>query len=124
MHDYAFVNGRCEADCINIAWQLVDTGPNDGGFVFLPGSAKSQLELPESMQCHDVIPTSLVHPQLSARDVLIFLGYGMTHGAWTWRGTSERRGVFFQWASRHTIPGYTNTKPELAEVRNGFLAAL
>ena len=60
---------------MNVAWQLCDQGEGDGGFVILPGSAKGQYVVPESMHHMQLTPAGLVHPRVQAGDVVLFLAY-------------------------------------------------
>ena len=74
-HSYSFANGQCHAEAVNVAWQLCDQGEGDGGFVILPGSAKGQYVVPESMHHMQLTPAGLVHPRVQAGDVVLFLAY-------------------------------------------------
>ena len=74
-HSYSFANGRCHAEAVNVAWQLCDQREGDGGFVILPGSAKGQYVVPESMHHMQLTPAGLVHPRVQAGDVVLFLAY-------------------------------------------------
>ena len=84
----------------------------------LPGSQKGQYEVPERMHHMNVTPAGLIHPHVKAGDVVLFLAFGGTHGAFAWRGESVRRGVFFQYHSRHI----EQPDPALSGFRNHYLA--
>ena len=57
-HSYHFAHGRSNCESVNVAWQLCDQGAGDGGFCVLPGSAKGQYEVPQSMHHFGVLPVS------------------------------------------------------------------
>jgi hypothetical protein len=64
-----------------------------------------------------VTPAGLVHPHVQAGDVVLFLAYACTHGAFAWHGDDVRRGVFFQYHSRHI----EQPNPTLGGFRNHYL---
>ena len=46
--------------------------------MILPGSAKGQYVVPESMHHMQLTPAGLVHPRVQAGDVVLFLAYAPT----------------------------------------------
>ncbi|MFP6643957.1 MAG: phytanoyl-CoA dioxygenase family protein, partial [Candidatus Latescibacterota bacterium] len=92
---YEMVNGRVHTmSGINVAWQLNDVGPLDGGFVVIPGSHKSCYPLPHSVRtCNDRAP--IRHIPIRRGSVLFFLGGTVCHGAYRWEAESPRRTALF-----------------------------
>ncbi|NKB72468.1 MAG: hypothetical protein GKR89_35780 [Candidatus Latescibacteria bacterium] len=98
---YRQQNGRVYAEYLNVAWQLRDVGPGDGGFVCVPGSHKTNYPMPDCIKhCDDEL--GLVrHIEMKAGDVLLFLASAQAHGAYPWMGAENRRMIFFQYRSRN-----------------------
>jgi ectoine hydroxylase-related dioxygenase (phytanoyl-CoA dioxygenase family) len=92
---YEMVNGRIHTQsAINVAWQLTDVGPNDGGFVVVPGSHKSCYPLPQSVRvCNERAP--IRHVPMRRGSVLFFLAGAVCHGAYRWEAESSRRTALF-----------------------------
>ena len=92
---YEMVNGRVHTRSgINVAWQLADVGPDDGGFVVVPGSHKSCYPLPHSVRtCNERAP--IRHIPMRRGSVLFFLGGTVCHGAYRWEAESPRRTPLF-----------------------------
>ena len=92
---YEMVNGRVHTRSgINVAWQLADVGPDDGGFVVVPGSHKSCYPLPHSVRtCNERAP--IRHIPMRHGSVLFFLGGTVCHGAYRWEAESPRRTPLF-----------------------------
>ena len=92
---YEMVNGRVHTKSgINVAWQLTDVGPGDGGFVVIPGSHKSCYPLPHSVRtCNERAP--IRHVPMRAGSVVFFLGGTVCHGAYRWESETPRRTALF-----------------------------
>jgi ectoine hydroxylase-related dioxygenase (phytanoyl-CoA dioxygenase family) len=92
---YEMVNGRVHTRSgMNVAWQLTDVGPGDGGFVVVPGSHKSCYPLPHSVRtCNERAP--IRHVPMRRGSVLFFLGGTVCHGAYRWEAESPRRTALF-----------------------------
>jgi ectoine hydroxylase-related dioxygenase (phytanoyl-CoA dioxygenase family) len=92
---YEMVNGRVHTRSgINVAWQLSDVGPGDGGFVVVPGSHKSCYPLPHSVRtCNERAP--IRHVPMRRGSVVFFLGGTVCHGAYRWESESPRRTALF-----------------------------
>ena len=95
---YAIVNGRVHTKSgINVAWQLNDVEPGDGGFVVIPGSHKSCYPMPHSVRtCNERAP--IRHIPMRAGSVLFFLGGTVGHGAYRWEAESPRRTALFSYS--------------------------
>ena len=89
------VNGRLLTPKINVAWQLTDVGPEDGGFVsasksllvvspadgdhpssqvVMPGTHRANLPLPSNTLDDETMFEHAVHVEMAAGDVLFFMG--------------------------------------------------
>ena len=92
---YGMVNGRVHTRTgINVAWQLSDVEPGDGGFVVVPGSHKSCYPLPHSVRtCNERAP--IRHVPMRRGSVVFFLGGTVCHGAYRWESESPRRTALF-----------------------------
>lgn len=88
---YRVQNGRCFCESVNVAWQLVDAGPDDGGFVCIPGSHKSRYPIPERLIGLDDELGLVRRVPARAGDVVFFLGAAQTHGAYPWTGPQDRK---------------------------------
>ena len=95
---YEMVNGRAHTRSgINVAWQLTDVGPDDGGFVIVPGSHKSCYPMPHSVRvCNERAP--IRHVSMRRGAVLFFLGGAVCHGAYRWEAESPRRTALLTYA--------------------------
>jgi len=92
---YEMVNGRVHTKSgINVAWQLNDVEPGDGGFVVIPGTHKSCYPMPHSVRtCNERAP--IRHIPMRRGSVLFFLGGTVGHGAYRWEAESPRRTALF-----------------------------
>ncbi len=101
---YEMVNGRVHTRSgINVAWQLTDVGPDDGGFVVVPGSHKSHYPLPHSVRvCNERAP--IRHIPMRRGSVLFFLGGTVCHGAYRWEAESPRRTALFTYGHDGRCP--------------------
>ena len=92
---YEMVNGRVHTrSSINVAWQLSDVGPEDGGFVVVPGSHKACYPLPHSVRtCNERAP--IRHVSMRRGSVLFFLAGTVCHGAFRWEAEAPRRTALF-----------------------------
>ena len=94
---YHFRNGSMYNGLTVVSWNLVDTGPDVGGFLCIPGSHKSNYPCPEEVQsAHDQAPCALV-PRVRAGSAVIFTE-ALTHGTSPWKGTQERRSLLFKYS--------------------------
>lgn len=89
---YDFVDGRVRCGQINVGWQFHDVGPEDGGFVVIPGSHRASFPLPSNRLLSMDLPC-IVQPVMKAGDVVLFLGGSVAHGGAAWVGNGERRTV-------------------------------
>ena len=98
---YRQQNGRVYAEYLNVAWQLRDVTPADGGFVCVPGSHKTAYPMPDGIHTCENEMGLVKHVAMKAGDVLLFLGSAQAHGAYPWTGEQNRRMIFFQYRSHN-----------------------
>ncbi|MBT6144819.1 MAG: hypothetical protein HOH74_05280 [Gemmatimonadetes bacterium] len=96
---YALQNGRSFCESVNVAWQLVDAGPGDGGFVCIPGSHKARYPVPDELVTLDVELGLVRHIEAQAGDVVLFMGAAQTHGAYPWTGQETRKVALLNYKS-------------------------
>jgi len=97
---YALQNGRSYCETINVAWQLRDASPEDGGFMCIPGSHKCRYELPDIIRSLEDERGLVKHVPMKAGDVVLFMGSAQIHGAYPWTNDTPRRGVIANYVSR------------------------
>jgi len=94
---YTFIEGRPRSGLLVIAYNLRDVGPNDGGFGCVPGSHKANLPFPEDWRELEEDRDGLVRAVTGPAGTAIIFTEAMTHGTLPWRGTGERRTLFFKY---------------------------
>ncbi|MEM7201761.1 MAG: phytanoyl-CoA dioxygenase family protein [Planctomycetota bacterium] len=99
---YYFKNGRSYCETVTIVWQLRDVEPGLGGFACVPGSHKTQYEMPPGIMTCDKTMGLVLQPTMKAGDVLFFMDGGCTHGALAWKNPVPRRAVLMKYESRHS----------------------
>ena len=79
-----------------------DAGPNDGGFVCVPGSHKTNFidRLPKTVH-QQVMPEYVRQPIVKAGDVILFTE-ALMHGTRAWQGDHERRVLLFKYSPPHS----------------------
>lgn len=97
---YSFADGRMRNGITTVSWALTDMLAEHGGFACIPGSHKSSLSRPASLNEAE----SLVHVPMRAGDVLIFTG-AIAHSGTRWVGPHSRRSLLFKYAPRHIAWG-------------------
>ena len=90
-------DGRMYNGLLVVAYNLHDVNPGDGGFGCVPGSHKSNYQLPrdwidlkEQAECVRAVPGP-------AGTAIIFTE-ALTHGTLPWRGKHERRTLFYKYS--------------------------
>jgi hypothetical protein len=113
---YLFKDGDIHSGLTSVAWSLVDAPPGVGGFTCVPGSHKANFRLPKPVDYgHELV----VDVPLFAGDMLIF-SEAITHGTAAWKGTEERRLLFYKYS-----PGNSNWgSDERAGVSDPLLSTL
>ena len=98
--DYYYVrDGRIRSGLTNVAWNLTDSGGELGGFMALPGSHKSNFELPQELK-EAAEGYGIAVPEAKAGSVSIFTE-AVLHGTAPWRGSHQRRTLFFSMGPSH-----------------------
>ena len=90
---------------VAVQWALADQGPDDGGFVCVPGSHRANFPVPA-----DANPGLVVRVPMRAGDV-VFFTEGLTHGTAPWQAAHDRRALLYKYAPGHSCWGiqYTTT---------------
>ena len=92
----------------NIAVQLTDVGPDDGGFACMPGSHKANYVCPDEVRLHHVARERIVQIPAGAGDAVIFVECLM-HGALPWTASHQRRTVLMRYQSGVVSEGHMGT---------------
>ena len=96
-----------------VAWNLVDTGPEQGGFCCVPGSHKSNFRLPRKIFDDPENSSQVVIPSAPAGSALLFTE-ALTHGATAWWGRHQRRTLLYKYCVSHLAwrPGAVEPPPD------------
>ena len=93
-----------------VAWNLMESGPEHGGFCCIPGSHKSNFILPKKIAEGPEQSSSVVIPPAPAGSVSLFTE-ALTHGTAEWTAKHERRTLLYKycvshtaWSSRRVLP--------------------
>lgn len=107
---YHFRNGRMYNGLTVVAWNLADTGPEQGGFCCIPGSHKVNYPCPREIREAHVEAGCVVVPEAKAGSAVIFTE-ALTHGTAPWRAAHQRRSLLFKyspgqqsWSKSHIEP--------------------
>lgn len=87
---HRFEFGRMYNGLMSVSYALSDQGPEDGGFVCIPGSHKANYLCPQDVRRLEVDLGCVKHFELQAGDALIFTE-ALTHGTVPWKADFERR---------------------------------
>ena len=117
----SFANGL-----ISVAYNLRDVNEGDGGFGCLPGSHKSNIEMPESMRHLDDAHARVDRVTGAAGTAVVFTE-ALIHGTLPWAGADERRTLFYKY-SPHALSwaaGYydANAYDDLSDRQRAALEA-
>ncbi len=103
-------DGNLHSGLLVAAYNLRDVGPDDGGFACVPGSHKAAFPFPENWK--DLSnPHPCVRRVTGPAGTAIIFTEALAHGTLPWRGSDERRTVFFKyspeplaWSRRYYVP--------------------
>ena len=95
---FLYRNGRMFCGMTNIAVQLTDVGPRDGGFACLPGSHKANFPCPDDIRLYEAHQNRVVQPPAKAGDAILFVETLM-HGAVPWVASHQRRTAIVRYNS-------------------------
>ena len=100
-HQYQWAHNRMWNGLIVVMYPLEDVKPEDGGFISVLGSHKSNVN-----NYTPAVDSHLVHnPSLNAGDMLIFTE-ALVHGTRAWKSQSKRRALLYKYS-----PGYSAWGP-------------
>lgn len=110
-HGYVFRNGRIYCGLVAVSLALVDMSAEEGGFVCLPGSHKSNLPCPQTFITLETTGRWVQRVSLKAGDAVIF-SEALTHGTYPWTGDHERRTYLMKYAPGTVATQDTYPVPE------------
>jgi ectoine hydroxylase-related dioxygenase (phytanoyl-CoA dioxygenase family) len=87
---HRFEFGRMSNGLMSVSFALSDQGPEDGGFVCIPGSHKANYLCPRDVRRLEMDLGCIKHFSLKAGDAVIFTE-ALTHGTVPWKADFERR---------------------------------
>ncbi len=103
-------DGQMHSGLVAVAYNLKDVGPEDGGFACVPGSHKSAFAFPDNWK-------DLADPHPCVRKVTgpagsaVIFTEALAHGTLPWRGSDERRTVFYKYSPRSLAWSRTPYEP-------------
>ena len=127
--NFHYHNGRMYCGMTNVAIQLTDVGPGEGGFACLPGSHKANYPCPGDIRLYEAHQGRIAQIPAAAGDAILFVECLM-HGALPWAGKHQRRTVINRYNSgvvAESPMGGTYTPPsfyaELSEAQRAVISA-
>lgn len=93
---FLYRNGRMFTGMTNVAVQLSDVGPQDGGFACLPGSHKANFPCPDDIRLYEAHQDRIQQIPARAGDAILFCECLM-HGALPWVAQHQRRSVIIRY---------------------------
>ena len=107
---YHVQNQQINSGLTVVSWNLVDTGPDQGGFLCIPGSHKQNFDTPKKVfSMHDKADCVLV-PKVKPGSAIIFTE-ALAHGTASWKSDSPRRSILFKYT-----PSYMAFTRKYAEI--------
>ncbi len=97
---YRVADGAIHCGLTVVAYALCDVGPDDGGFVVVPGSHKSGFPRPESFLHPENCGPLLRRISHRAGSAIIFTE-ALTHGTLPWTAEHERRALLYRYTPGH-----------------------
>ncbi len=125
---YLYRNGRMYSGMTNMAVQLTDVAPGDGGFACVPGSHTANFPCPDDIRLYHVHQDRFVQPAARAGDALLFFECLM-HGTLPWTAKHQRRSVIVRYNSgvaAESLMGTYTPPPfydELTETQKAVISA-
>ncbi len=105
---YVYQNGRMFTGMTNVAIQLTDVGPDDGGFACLPGSHKANFPCPDDIRLYEAYHERVLQIPAKAGDAVLFCECLM-HGSLPWVAEHQRRSVIIRYFDGVTAEGLMGT---------------
>ncbi|MFT5367061.1 MAG: hypothetical protein ACI8V2_002019 [Candidatus Latescibacterota bacterium] len=125
---YLYRNGRMYSGMTNVAVQLADIAPGDGGFACLPGSHKANYPCPDDIRLYQTHQDRMVQIAAQAGDAIVFFECLM-HGSLPWVAKHQRRSVIMRYNNGVTAENLmgTYTPPpfynELTDTQKAVISA-
>ena len=125
---FLYRNGKMYCGMTNLAVQLTDVGPGDGGFACLPGSHKANFRCPGDIRLYHTHQDRFVQIPARAGDAVLFVECLM-HGALPWVSKHQRRSLIIRYNSGVVAEGLMGsyTPPpfydELTEAQKAVISA-
>jgi hypothetical protein len=94
---YHYRNERMYNGLVAVAYNLTDVAPGKGGFGCIPGSHKSNLPLPKSLEALEFPHPCLQAVPAKAGSAVIFTE-ALTHGTLAWKGRGDRTTLFYKYS--------------------------
>lgn len=112
-HWYEYRDGVMRNGLLVATWCLTDAGPDDGGFVCVPGSHKTNfmMNVPAEVRAQTRAAHYVRQPPVQAGDVILFTE-ALIHGAAPWRAEHERRALLFKYSPSYQSWSATYYKTE------------
>jgi hypothetical protein len=110
---YHHQNGVPYVGGVTVSWQLAKVIENRGGFACVPGSHKSDFDLPDGVASCVDHRGAVIQPAADPGDVILFMDGAQTHGTFPWLNDHDRRSILFKFASR-TSPRSAGPSPEIS----------
>ncbi|MDP6504131.1 MAG: phytanoyl-CoA dioxygenase family protein [Planctomycetota bacterium] len=99
---YRCQDGMSRSGLTAVIYCLTDAGPEDGGFMCIPGSHKSNFPslLPEEVLMKERHADYILQPEVNAGDVIIFTE-ALMHATRSWKRKTNRRALFLKYCPGH-----------------------
>lgn len=94
---YHWQDGQMYNGLVVAAVQLTDVGRGEGGLAVVPGTHKSNVDLPEDMKWHKRHTEHIKQVETRAGDVVLF-SEATVHGTLAWSGRTQRRSALFRYS--------------------------
>lgn len=105
---FNYRNGRMFCGMTNVAVQLTEVGPKDGGFACLPGSHKANFPCPDDIRLYEAHQERILQIPAKAGDAILFCECLM-HGTLPWVAKHQRRSVVIRYFDGVTAEGLMGT---------------
>jgi len=93
---YRFQAGKMRTGLTVVTYLLTDQGPDDGGFMCVPGSHKANFPTPKDVETLEKDIGIVRHLEAKAGSAIIFTE-ALTHGTLPWRASPQRRAILYKY---------------------------
>ena len=94
---YQFQNGEMRCGLTVVTWVLTDHGAGDGGFACIPGSHKSNYQIPDDVARLEADIGVVRQVEARAGSAIIFTE-ALGHGTFPWKADHERRTILYKYS--------------------------